>query len=147
MLGSDRRRAWNKKSSDGDALRQVAERLGDGMCNSGGASQAVPACAVLEDESDLREAAVGDHGLANLCAEAVKVFDPAAGEDQVGVSLELAARAAFALLCSFVAVELIFERQDDHAYRGNYLAHHDDAGQVQIEEHVAAHPGDDAQAG
>ncbi len=38
-----------------------------------------------------------DYGLANIGALAVEVFDPAAGEHQVGVGLKLAPDAAFAL--------------------------------------------------
>ena len=52
---------------------------------------------------------------------------------EIGIGLELAARAALALLGGLVDGQLVFQRQQDHAQRRHHLAHDDDAVQVEAE--------------
>ena len=101
----------------------------------------------LEQQRSLTEAAVHDDGFANVGALAIEVFDSAAGEHEVGVSLELTPRPALAVPADLVAVELIFERQHDHAHRRNHFAHGNAANQVEAEAGMEADPGNDLQEG
>ena len=109
------------------------------ISRAGGSGQPVPPVASSSNAAWVKRLLLTT-AVADLGALAVEVFDAAAGEHQVGVRLKLAAHATFALLGGSVALELIFEGKDDHAHRGDRLAHDDHAGHVEVESGIVVRP-------
>src|SRR6202034_1803589 len=101
----------------------------------------------FKQESCLTEPAVHDDGLADVGALAIEIFDSAAGDHEVGVSLELTSRPALAFPAYLVAAEFIFKREHDHAHGRNHLTHGDAANQIEAEAGMEANRGNDLQEG